>query len=124
MAENRLSVGFNAEGPLAEVNRVGIRLKQVCPPPDSLSFHQIHEIRAQDSIWKSGVVLHVGGGHELASRDATSLESGDQQRLQVGACGVDGRGVPGRAGSDDHNVFYLLQTFSRHLLSGMIMDKF
>ena len=45
-------------------------------------------------------VVDVGGRHQLAAlRDA-----GDQHRLQVGARGIDGGGVAGRAGAEDQDA--------------------
>ena len=49
---------------------------------------------------KPGIVLHVGGDHELPAR----LQPGDQDRLQVGARGIDRRRIAGRAGADDQDA--------------------
>ena len=47
----------------AEIDGICIGLQQVGTPAHRLSFHQIHQVRAQHSIWKSRKVLDVGGGH-------------------------------------------------------------
>jgi hypothetical protein len=45
-------------------------------------------------------VVHLGGGHQLTPLGDAS----DQQRLQVGTGGVYGRGVAGRARTEDQNL--------------------
>ena len=48
-------------------------------------------------VGKAGVVLDVGGEHELAA----GADAFDHERVQVGARGVDRGGEAGRARSDD-----------------------
>ena len=55
---------------------------------------------------ESGVVLHLGGEHQLAAglvagRRGLAL---DDQGGELGPGGVDGRGQPGRARSDDDDL--------------------
>ena len=90
MGLDRLSLRFDAEGTLAQVNPVCIGLDQMGAPAHGLGFHQIHQIRAQDPIGETRKILNVGGGHQLATGDASSLEPGDQKGLQVRPCGVNG----------------------------------
>ena len=49
---------------------------------------------------KARVVLDLGGDGELAA----GLHAFDDQRLELGARGVDGRGEPGGAGTDDDDL--------------------
>ena len=77
MGLDRLSLRFDAEGTLAQVNPVCIGLDQMGAPAHGLGFHKIHQIRAQDSIGKTRKILNVGGGHQLATWNASSLEPGD-----------------------------------------------
>ena len=66
-----------------------------------LLLHLGHEVRAHDALGEAGEVLDVGGVHQLA---AGLDRAGDQQRFEVGARGVDGRGVAGGAGADDDDL--------------------
>jgi hypothetical protein len=50
-----------------------------------------HQVGALHAVGVGRPVVHVGGGHQLAALG----QAGDQQRLQVGAGGVDGGGVAG-----------------------------
>ncbi len=64
-----------------------------------LGFHLLHQPRALDDVGEPGVVLDVGGDHELAA----GLHSGHQDRRQAGTGGIDGGGVAGGAGADDQD---------------------
>ena len=72
----------------------------VAPKRSACSRNLRHQLRALDAIGEAGVVLDVGGDHELAHRHV----AGDDERLEVGARGVDGGGEAGRAGADDHDL--------------------
>jgi hypothetical protein len=45
-------------------------------------------------------VVDLGGGHQLAALG----QAGDEQGLEVGAGGVDGGGIAGRAGAEDEQA--------------------
>ncbi len=68
-----------------------------------LPAHLVHEVRAHDALGEAGVVLHLGGVHQGAAALERALE---HHRLEVGAGGVDGRGVAGGAGADDDDVVH------------------
>jgi hypothetical protein len=50
----------------------------------------------------------VGGGHQLSTGDAPPFVSSDQQGLEVGARGVDGRCVTSGTRSNNDEVFDVL----------------
>ena len=81
------------------------RSRRRSAPPAARMPH--HQLGAHDPVGEAGVVLDVGGQHQLAAglvagRGRLALE---HQRRQVGPGGVDGGGEPGRAGADDdHSV--------------------
>ena len=66
-----------------------------------LRLQRLHELGALNALDEAGEVLHLGGVHERAARGDRAR---DDERLQSGARGVDGRGVAGGAGADDDDV--------------------
>lgn len=62
-----------------------------------VGLHARHQVRAHQAVGVTRPVVHLGGGHQLAAL----LQAGDDDRLQVGAGGVDGGGPAGRAGTED-----------------------
>ena len=68
-----------------------------------LSPHLLHQPWPLDRLRKSGVILDVGRGHQLAAR----LEAGQHQRLQQSARGVDRRRVGGRPRADNDKALML-----------------
>ena len=63
-----------------------------------LLLHLLHQPGALDDVGEARIVLDVGGDGQLAAR----LHARDQHRLEHGARGIDGGGVAGGAGPDDH----------------------
>ena len=65
-----------------------------------------HQLRTHDAGGKAGIVLDLGGEHQLAARliAGAARLTFDDERREVGASGVDGSGEPGRAGADDDDV--------------------
>ena len=95
MGADGLSLDLNAVGLGAQINAVGICFQQVGAPTHRLGLHQVHQVGPEHTIREARKILHMGGGHQLATGDATALEPSDQQRLKVGPCCVDGGCVPG-----------------------------
>ena len=62
-----------------------------------LLLHFRHQPRPLDHIGKAGIVLDIGRDRHLAA----GLQSGEYDRRQVRARGIDGGGEAGRAGADD-----------------------
>src|SRR5262249_14316671 len=64
-----------------------------------------HELLPRDLLRKARIVLHVAREHELAARDEPAgVEALYAEGSQVRARGVDGRGQPRRAGTDDDDL--------------------
>ena len=106
---NRLRfAGLDAEGTHAQIQPLGIGFNQLGSPADGLGLHPVHQFRPQDAVREAGVVLHVGGGHQLTPGDATGLKACDQKGVEVGPSRIDGCGVAGRTRADDHHVFHRL----------------
>jgi hypothetical protein len=59
-----------------------------------------HELRALHAVGVGRPVVDFGGGHQLAALG----HAGDQHRFQVGAGGVDGGRVAGRAGAENEQL--------------------
>ena len=60
-------------------------------------FHALHQGRAGQPFRVPWPVFHFGGGGQLT----TLLHAGDEQGIEVGASGIDGRSVTCRTGSQD-----------------------
>jgi hypothetical protein len=65
-----------------------------------LLLHLFHQPGTLDDVGEAGIVFHVGRDHELAA----GLHALHHDGFQVGAGGIDGRGVAGRAGPDDQDL--------------------
>ena len=74
-----------------------------------LFLHLLHQPGTLDDVGEARKVLDIGGDHELPAR----LHALDQDRLQVGARGIDRRGIAGRTGADDQDLGMMM---SRHAL--------
>ena len=57
----------------------------------------VHRLNVAPTVWVTGPVVDIGRRHQLAAL----LEAGDQHRLAVGACSVDGGAVAGGSGTQD-----------------------
>lgn len=73
---------------------------QVRPETFGLRTEALHELGAHDGVWEPGVVLHLGGQHELAPRCGTLEDDGCEVRTGR----VERGGEAGGAGSDDDDV--------------------
>jgi len=72
------------------------------PEPERLSAAAVHEFGAEDAVGEAREVLDVGGGGELSPRgDVVGEPALEEDGLELGARGVDGRRVRGRAAADD-----------------------
>ena len=65
-----------------------------------LGAHLVHQPGALDRLGEAGVVLDIGGDHQLPAL----LEAGDQHRLQHRAGGIDRRRIAGGAGAQNNDA--------------------
>ena len=65
-----------------------------------LRLHLLHQPRALNDVSETGIVLHIGGDHELTA----GLWSGNQNGGQTGARGIDRCSVACRTGADDEDT--------------------
>src|SRR5258708_2317280 len=81
--------------------------------------HLLHQPGALDDIGEAGIVLDIRRDRHLAA----GLQSLNQDRLQIGAGGIDRGGVAGWAGADDENLAVMTLRHSRLVpcLDGEIM---
>ena len=87
-------------GPSREVDAVGVGGDELGAEALGLLAELRHQLGPEDAVGEAGVVLDVGGEHELAA----GADALDDDGLQVGAAGVDGGGEPGGAGADDDEL--------------------
>ena len=65
-----------------------------------LQLHVLDELRSLDALRPAGEVLDQRRDRELSA----GLVAFDYERLQVGACRVDGGGQSGAAGAEDDGI--------------------
>ena len=85
------------QGVAREVDAGDVVGHQLGAEPLGLLAHGRHQLRAQDAVLEAGVVLDVARDHQLTAVG----EALEHQRVQVGARGIEGRRVAGRASADD-----------------------
>ena len=123
MGHNGLAVHLDCVGPLPEIEGLGIGFDQSGAPAHGLRLHPVHQLRAKDSVGEAGEIFNVSGGHQLTTGNAAVLIAGDEQRAQIGPCGIEGCGVAGRAGTNHHKVFYRCGSAAHRRLTGMNARK-
>jgi len=64
----------------------------------------LHQFGALHAVDVGGPVVHFGGGHQLTALG----HAGHQHGVQIGAGCVDGRGVAGRAGTQNQDFGVLV----------------
>ena len=69
-----------------------------------LGMHLFHQPRALDDVGEARVVFHIGGNAHLAAK----LHPGHKHRRQRGPRGIDRRRIPGRAGTDDKDLYVMI----------------
>ena len=79
-----------------EVDRGDVVGDQLGAEALGLLAQVVHQLRAHDAVGEAGEVLDLGGVHQRAAGGDRALED---QRLEVGAGGVDRGGVARRARS-------------------------
>ena len=91
------AVDDQVERPRREVGARHRAAADVGAEPFGLLAHVAHELVAVDPFGVARVVIDFGGGGQLAARFDPFVEYG----VQVGARGVDGRRISGRAAADN-----------------------
>src|SRR5262249_45260715 len=89
---------------VGELDAVDVVADEAGPEALGLSAELAHHLCAHDPLGVARVVLDVGGVLQLAA----PLEALEDERLEVGAGGVERRRVAGRATADDDHVLDLL----------------
>ena len=89
----------DGEGSRREVDRLDVGVHQAGTEALGLGSHVGHQLGAVDALGEARVVLDLGGDHELSA----GHEAGDDERLEVGARGVDGGRQAGRAAAHDEH---------------------
>ena len=93
-------IGGRDKRPAPEIERLDMVEDDPGPDMLGLGVHLLHQPGSLDDVGKPRVVLDIGGDRQLAA----GLDPGQQNRLQVGAGGIDRRGIAGRPGADDQNL--------------------
>src|SRR5690606_15146552 len=90
------------ERTLTEVHRGDVLAQNAGPEAQRLILESLHQFLATDPLDEAGIVLDLGGEHQLAAGDHLARRLAlDHQRIERGPCSVD-RGGPGRgAGTYD-----------------------
>jgi hypothetical protein len=89
------AVTDQCEGALVEFDGVDVVKDDFGLESLGMFLKALHQVGALHTVHVGGPVVHLGGGHQLASLG----HAGDQQGFEVGAGGVDSGGVTGRAGA-------------------------
>ena len=96
------------EGALAEFTVVDVGVHHARAESLGLLAELGHHLGARHAMREAGIVLHLGGQHQLTTRQHRSgiglRNAHEHHRIQVGARGVDGGRPASRAASDDHHV--------------------
>src|SRR5262249_4931609 len=93
------------KGPPAEIDRRDQIFNDPRPDMLRLPLHLFHQPGALHRLGQARVVLALGGDRQLAP----GLQSGNEQRLEIGACRVDGCSIAGRPRADDQ--YFAVVTF-------------
>ena len=101
--ERASAVAANDERPLSKLEPDHVLALDARADVFGLRPHLLHEPRPLDRLGETGIILHVGRGHQLAAL----LEAGQHQRFQESARGIDRRRVGGWPGADDDKTLVL-----------------
>jgi hypothetical protein len=88
------------EGMFGEIDGAEMGHAQLGAEADGLLLHVLDKVGALDAFGPAGKVFDQGGDGELAA----GLVAFEDERLEVGACSVDGGGESGAAGAEDDSV--------------------
>ena len=94
------TVSLERERPFAEVDGVDVVKQDLSLEPLGVLQKALHQLGPLYAVHVGGPVVHIGGGHQLPALSNT----GDQHRAEVGACGINGRGVAGRTRAQNQDL--------------------
>jgi hypothetical protein len=97
---NLMNADVQQEWPLAQINAGEVRHAVFSAKTLGLLAHIFDELWTENALRKSGEVLNQRGERKLSA----GLVAFNDQRLQVGARGVECGSVSGTSGPDDDNV--------------------
>jgi len=97
---NGLAAEIEREGALGEIDGDQVTHAEVGAEARGLLLHVLDELRALNPFGPSGEVFDQGGDGELAS----GLVAFEDERLEVGARGIDGGGEAGATGAEDDGI--------------------
>lgn len=98
--ENELAVHRELERRLADIGGGEMAVRDLGAEAGGLLFHVVDELGALNAFGPAGEVFDQRGDGELAA----GLVAFEDERLEVGARGVDGSGEAGAAGAKDDAV--------------------
>ncbi|MNS61203.1 hypothetical protein D3C72_942250 [compost metagenome] len=91
------AVADKLERALLQLGGVDVVVNDLCGKAFGVFLHAFHQDRAGEAFDVTGPVVDLDGGGELA----TGLQAGDDHGFEVGAGGIHGSAVTGRAGAKD-----------------------
>ena len=94
---------FQHEGALLQINAVDVVVNHLGAEALGVGEKARHQIRPLHAVGIGRPVVHFGGVHQLAA----VRQAGNQRRLQIGAGGVNGGGITGRAGTENNQAVVL-----------------
>ena len=92
------------EGPLRKIDGGHLAGHHLRAEPDRLRAKRVHQFRAGHALGEPGVVFHVVGSGQLASR----LHPLEKDRGEIGPCRINRRRESGRAGADNGDAILLV----------------
>lgn len=105
------------EGPLRKVDAGDSLGDDLSSEADGLLAHGVHQLRATNSVRKTGKVLDISGRGKLATGSgAIGQHTLVKDRLEFRPREVDGGGVSGGAGADNFRGVSLLLFFFGHVV--------
>ncbi len=99
--------GLEVERMRIEVDGDEVRHAELGAEASGLLLHVLNEFGALHAVWPAGEVLDQSGDGELSA----GLVAFEHERLEVGACGVDGCGESCTTGAKDYCVTNLVRHY-------------
>src|SRR5258708_36390221 len=100
MGVDGLFADVERDGALVEVDGAEMGHAQLGAEAYRLLLHVLDEVGTLDALGPAGKVFDQRGDGELPA----GLVAFEDQRLEIGACSVDGSGKSGAAGAEDDSV--------------------